>query len=235
MLFRSGSTTANAVTYNTSAGSGIAVNNSSQITFTYAGKYLINFELSVTNSTGSNPTIYCWLALNGTPIANTTSDTQFQGGAGNTNLLEQSWILDVTAGQYVEVYWSSSATTVSLSSQGTLTNPTRPASPSALVNVSQVMYTQLGPTGNTGATGSQGNTGVTGPTGPTGSQGIQGVQGNTGNTGNTGAQGNTGNTGNTGSQGVQGNTGNTGATGTNGTNGATGARSEEHTSELQSH
>ena len=131
-----GATTANAVNFDTTAlSNGISITSSNQITFANAGIYLIAFELAVTNSTGSNTTIKSWLAQNGTNIANTTSDLTILGGANQPQLLEQQWILNVSAGDYVQIYWASSATTVSLLYQAAATSPTRPASPSAIVNV----------------------------------------------------------------------------------------------------
>ena len=131
-----GATTANAVSFDTSVlANGVSISSSNQITFANAGIYLIAFELAVTNSTGSNTTINCWLAQNGTNIANTTSDLTILGGANQPQLLEQQWIVNVSAGDYVQIYWASSATTVSLLYQAAATSPTRPASPSAIVNV----------------------------------------------------------------------------------------------------
>jgi len=75
------------------------------------------------------------LAQNGTNIANTTSDLTILGGANQPQLLEQQWIVNVSAGDYVQIYWSSSATTISLLYTAAAASPTRPASPSAIVNV----------------------------------------------------------------------------------------------------
>ena len=148
-----GATSANAVTFNgTALSNGVSVVSSSQITFANAGQYLIAFELAVSNSTGSNPSVNSWLAKNGTNIANSTSDTKLQGGAGDTTLLEQQWIVDAAAGDYVEIYWSSSATTVSLVTQAAGTGPTRPASPSAIVNVASLPQIGLGYAGLTSIT-----------------------------------------------------------------------------------
>ena len=130
-----GATSANAVNFDTVVlASGISITSSNQITFANAGQYIIAFELAVNNSVGSNPTISSWLALNGTNIANTRSDMTIQGGANNPQLLEQQWIVNVTAGQYIQIYWSCSATTVSLTYTAAGASPTRPAGPSAIVN-----------------------------------------------------------------------------------------------------
>ena len=130
-----GATSANAVNFDTVVlASGISITSSNQITFANAGQYIIAFELAVNNSVGSNPTISSWLALNGTNIANTRSDMTIQGGSNNPQLLEQQWIVNVTAGQYIQIYWSCSATTVSLAYTAAGASPTRPAGPSAIVN-----------------------------------------------------------------------------------------------------
>lgn len=131
-----GATTANAVNFDTTAlASGVSITSSNQITFANAGIYLIAFELAVNNSTGSNGHINSWLAQNGTNIDNTLSDLTILGGANEPQILEQQWIVNVAAGDYVQIYWSSSVTTVSLQYQAAASSPTRPASPSAIVNV----------------------------------------------------------------------------------------------------
>jgi hypothetical protein len=131
-----GATTANAVNFDTVAlSNGVSITSSNRITFANAGIYLIAFELAVTSSSGTNSSISTWLAQNGTNIANTTSDLTILGGANQPQLLEQQWILNVSAGDYVQIYWASSSTNVSLIYAASATSPTRPASPSAVVNV----------------------------------------------------------------------------------------------------
>ena len=156
-------------------------NSAGTITFLNAGKYLIINELAVTSSTGTNPTFSTWLSQNGTNLANTTQDVQILGGSGAVQMTSCSWILDVLANDTVQIYWSCSNTNVTLPYHGPAVSPTRPASPSAFVTISQVLYAQAGATGATGA-GSPGPQGATGPTGA----------GTAGATGPTGPQGATG-------------------------------------------
>ena len=70
-----------------------------------------------------------------------------------------NYMLELNAGDYVQLMWRTSDTRLELIHEGASTSPTRPAIPSVIVTAHQVMYTQLGPTGSSG---------VTGPTGPTG-------------------------------------------------------------------
>ena len=91
----------------------------------------------------------------------------------------------VAINDYVELWWVSDSTQVSIVTIAAYDGV--PEIPGVILNISQVMYTQLGPTGSTGPTGSIGNTGSTGPTGPTGNQGAQGNTGPTGPTGSSGS------------------------------------------------
>lgn len=145
-----GTTTANLVGLDTSVRANGITNSSGTLTFANAGKYQITTELAASNSSGSNPVFRSWLSQNGTNLANTLQDIQLLGGSGNVSMTSCTWIIDVLANDTIQVYWSSSATTVSLIYQAGGTSPTRPASASAIVSVAQVMYTQLGPTGPTG-------------------------------------------------------------------------------------
>jgi len=177
-----GTTTANLLALDTSVRTFGITNSSGTLTFANTGKYQITTELAASNSSGANPVFRSWLSQNGTNVPNSLQDIQLLGGSGNVSMTSCTWILDITAGDTIQVYWSSTATTVSLVYQTGGTSPTRPASASAIVAVAQVMNNQIGPTGPTGSTG------LTGPTGPTGATGAAStVAGPTGPTGATGS------------------------------------------------
>jgi len=148
-----GSTTANLLALDTTVRSSGITNSAGTLTFSSAGKYLITQEIAASNSTGTNPIFRTWLSQNGTNVANTLQDIQLLGGSGNVAITSCTWLLDIAANDTVQIYWSSSSTSVSLVYQAGGTSPTRPASPSAIVVVSQVMNNQIGPTGPTGSTG----------------------------------------------------------------------------------
>ena len=237
-----GTTTANPVTLNTTIRNAGITNLNGVITFANAGKYQIQTELAVTISTGANPTVNVWLTQNGSNLSYSAQDIQLLGGANNVQMVTCTWIIDVAAGDTMQLYWAADNANVSLIYQGPLTVPTRPESPSALIAIAQIMYTQAGPTGpaGTGSTGPTGPTGATGPVstvpGPTGPTGVQGDVGPTGPTGAastvagptgpTGSQGDVGPTGPTGAAStVAGPTGPTGSQGNVGPTGPTGAAS----------
>ena len=116
----------------------MSITSGNQITFANAGTYLVEYELAFQSSTGANPTIYSWLSQNGTNIANSSCDFTLQGGSNQPQVISQQFIVTVTAGQYIQVYWASSNTNVSLVYQAASSSPTKPASPSAVINVSLI-------------------------------------------------------------------------------------------------
>ena len=134
-----GATTANQVALDTQVISANGVTNTAgTITFTQAGIYQVIFELFFTSTAGANPVISQWLAQNNVNIANSTQDFQLLGGANTVQASTCVWHVNAAASDTLKMYWSCSDTRVSLAYQGALTNPTRPASPSAALAITQV-------------------------------------------------------------------------------------------------
>ena len=131
--------TANLVTLDASPVRASGITNSAGIlTFANAGFYQIVAELSFTSTVGANPTISTWFYQNGANIANTAQDFQLLGGANTFQIGICNWIIQAAANDTFATYWSCSNTNVSLAYQAALTGPVRPASPSAIIVISQV-------------------------------------------------------------------------------------------------
>jgi hypothetical protein len=133
-----------------------------------------------------------WIRKNGTDISDTNSRyaiTSSHGGTDGYTILAINYVLQIAAGDYIQLMWQPESTQVTLSTLAAGTTPTTPVAPCAIFTATQVTYTQVGPTGVTGPTGS---TGATGPTGPTGNTGAGGPTGPTGVTGPTGTVGSAG-------------------------------------------
>jgi hypothetical protein len=206
---------------------GVSIVSNSRITFANAGVYNIEFSAQVDRVSGSGTdTIDIWFRKNGTDIPESNTVVTVSGGAAAAKTVAAwNYMLDLLAGDYVQLMWRTSNVNLEFTHEASAINPTRPAVPSVIVTAHQVMYQQIGPTGSTGPTGPQGVVGPTGPQGiqgATGPTGPQGIQGNTGPTGPQGIQGVAGPTGPTGPQGIQGVVGPTGPTGSTGDVGPTG-------------
>jgi hypothetical protein len=170
------------------ANNGVSVVSGSRVTFANAGVYSLTFSIQFTNRSTANGSTQIWLKKNGTNIADTNSHYDVpdkQGAAYSSEIFTVNYVFTLAANDYVEVFWQTANTNVSIEAIAASGN--YPLTPSIIFTATQVMYTQVGPTGPTGSAGS---VGATGPTGPTGAAST--VAGPTGPTGPTGTTGPTG-------------------------------------------
>ena len=205
-----------------SAASGMYILGFGRIVIQNPGTYKMTFSIQLENTDSAIHYADIWLKYNGSnyPDSNTRfhvpsrkSATEYGYAVATVDFIGTS----VNPNDYVELWWQTDSTAVSI--QTLPAAGSVPETPSVIVNVSQVMYTQLGPTGPTGNLGPTGPQGVAGPTGPTGAAstvaGPTGPQGVAGPTGPQGAASTVaGPTGPTGSAGSSGPTGPTGAAST---------------------
>jgi hypothetical protein len=143
---------------------GVSIVSNSRMTFAYTGVYSITFSIQFTNTSTALGATQVWLKKNNTNLADTASHYDVpdkQGSAFSSQILTVNYVLDLTAADYIEVFWQTGNTSVSLETLAASGN--YPLTPSIILTAVQVMYTQLGPTGSAGATGPTGATGATGP------------------------------------------------------------------------
>jgi len=116
--------TAQVVTFNqTYLESGFSINGvgNSQITATYGGVYNFQFTTQIVSNSASSKTVYLWISRNGTDLGYTAKDVILQGSS-DVNEATWNFNLDLAAGEYVEMKWSSDDIDASL-------NAETPASP----------------------------------------------------------------------------------------------------------
>jgi hypothetical protein len=116
--------TAQVVTFNqTYLESGFSINgaSNSQITAVYDGVYNFQFTTQIVSGSASSKTIYLWISRNGTDLGYTAKDVVLSGSA-DVNEATWNFNLDLAAGEYVEMKWSSDDIDASL-------NAETPASP----------------------------------------------------------------------------------------------------------
>ncbi len=112
------------VTFNqTYLESGFSINggSNSQITATYGGVYNFQFTTQIVSGSASSKTVYLWISRNGTDLGYTAKDVVLSGSA-DVNEATWNFNLDLAAGEYVEMKWSSDDIDASL-------NAETPASP----------------------------------------------------------------------------------------------------------
>jgi len=138
-----------------------ALGNPTRITFGYQGTYNVQFSLQFVNTASQDAHINVWFRLDGTDIPDSNSQytvPQKHGSDNGAIIAALNFLVDVTANQYVEIVWQTENTAISLQTLPAGTTPTTPATPSAIVTATQVMYTEVGPAGPGVATGGSAGT-----------------------------------------------------------------------------
>lgn len=159
---------------------GINIVGGTKITATNAGIYNLQFSAQFTNPNSAIADISIWIRINGVNVADGagTNGIPAKHGANNgLQIVSWNYVLSLNAGDYVELVWHSDATGVQLITIPATIGPAVPESPSVIVTIAQIMYTQIGPIGPQGFDGEQGEEG---PLGPPGLRGLTGTQGPTG-------------------------------------------------------
>ena len=111
--------TAQVITFNqTYLENGFSINggSNSQITATYSGVYNFQFTTQIVSSSASSKTVYLWISRNGTDLGYTAKDVILSGSA-DVNEATWNFNLDLAAGEYVEMKWSSDDIDASLNSE----------------------------------------------------------------------------------------------------------------------
>jgi hypothetical protein len=143
-LDQTGSTSAGTavVIGTTSYGSGISMTtngsgNYTRITFTDAGTYCLMPSLQFANSAANNYNATVWFKKNGTDIASSATVINVPKAADGGNTFFQIALYEqVTAGQYVEVYWLPANTAVTL--DYIAATATAPAAPSVILSAERI-------------------------------------------------------------------------------------------------
>lgn len=124
-----------------------------QMTFAQPGVYSIIYSLQFLNDSTQIEDANVWLRKNGVDVPDTNSYYSIpntHGGVAGTLVGTVNFVLELAAGDYLELRWDATSTDVSLE---TIPSGISPESPAAIFTATQVTYTQVGPTGPTGPTG----------------------------------------------------------------------------------
>ena len=120
--------------------SGVTVNNTTQITIANAGFYNIQFSAQLDKTSNGVDDVSIWFRRNGADIANSNTVVSITKQAGGNGRMVAAWnyVDDFIAGEYFEIMWSATDSTTRILAQGTLSTPTRPATPSVILTVTQI-------------------------------------------------------------------------------------------------
>jgi hypothetical protein len=102
---------------------------------------LYNLQFSAQLHTTSNEAVdfSVWFAMTGSAIANSNTDFSIEKiNGGGFQVAALNFLTPITSGSYVELYWSKTTANGQLQAKGVQASPTRPATPSLIVTVTQV-------------------------------------------------------------------------------------------------
>jgi hypothetical protein len=174
----------------------VSLVSSTQVTVGRAGIYEFWYSIQLHSTVSQDVYTYIWIRVNGNDVPDTNGRIQTKSNTSDS-LPIVPYILNLQAGDYIEVVAQTNGTSATDIQALTVTGVSGPDVPSIIVGIKKVAA-DIGSTGYSGSTGATGWTGSTGPTGATGTTGPTGETGSTGPTGPTGVMGSTGETGPTG-------------------------------------
>jgi len=135
-------TAAYAITLNTTDYSvGVSIVSNSQITVRSAGVYNIQFSIQLANTNTQIHDVDIWFRKNGTDVAGSNSKFSVPNSHGGTDghlIAALNFYIQLAAGDYVQLMWSTTSTDVSIEHLAAQTSPTRPTTPSVIVTVNKV-------------------------------------------------------------------------------------------------
>lgn len=110
----------------------------SKIYFNYSGVYNIQFSAQLLNFTTSDDNVTVWLKINGNDLPTSASIQQVtpkHGSSPGAVILALNYVISLSSGDYVELYWASDTGNTMLATYPPGTSPTHPASPAMILTV----------------------------------------------------------------------------------------------------
>jgi hypothetical protein len=117
---------------------GVSIISGSRITISNAGVYNLQFSAQLEKTSNGTDTVYIWFKKNGSNVArsNTAIDVLKQAGSGGKQVAAWNYVDSYNVGDYVEIVWQSSDTTMQLLAATETGN--LPAIPSIIATINQI-------------------------------------------------------------------------------------------------
>jgi hypothetical protein len=110
-----------------------------RLTVENTGLYNIQFSLQLHTTANESVDFSVWFAMTGSNIANSNTDFSIEKvSGGGFQVAALNFLTPIVANDYVELYWSKTTANGELQYKGTQSTPTRPATPSVIVTITQV-------------------------------------------------------------------------------------------------
>ena len=110
-----------------------------RITVTNPGVYNLQFSSQLGTTATESCDFTIWLVKNGTAVSNSAGEIGIiKDAGGGKNLAAWNYMVQLNAGEYVELYYSKTTANGQIQYIGTQSTPTRPASASTIITITQV-------------------------------------------------------------------------------------------------
>lgn len=110
----------------------MSLTDTSRVTCSVSGVYNFQFAGQLTSTNASSKNVFVWLRRSGIDIGYSTRIYTISG-SGSQSAVNWDFDIDMTAGQYLEIVWGATDTTVSLTA--TPATPPHPGTASAVLTV----------------------------------------------------------------------------------------------------
>ena len=115
---------------------------SSKITVATAGIYNLQFSAQIQNLSNAPEDVYIWLKQNGTDIVGSTGVVGLLArknpGDPSHDIKGWNYFVSLAAGQYIEIYWSTTNANVTIPYYAASGTPTKPATQSVVATMTFV-------------------------------------------------------------------------------------------------
>jgi hypothetical protein len=111
--------------------------NPTKITVLHAGVYMVQYAIQIIKLDVGVDELSLWIRRNGSAYINTNTNFNISG-SGIKNLLTGNYFVELGSNDYIELYFSVKNINSIVSGTSTQTVPSRPATPSAYINLHRV-------------------------------------------------------------------------------------------------
>jgi hypothetical protein len=115
---------------------GVSVVSNSRITVANTGTYTLSFSAQLSKTDAGNDTMDIWLRKNGVDVPFSNSEITIT--ASLKTVATSTFVIDLVAGNYLELMFSSADTASSLFAIPPGVAPVRPAGPSVIISIQQI-------------------------------------------------------------------------------------------------
>lgn len=134
---------------------GTSIVGGTKITVANTGVYNLQFSAQLSNPNSQIANVTIWIRLNGVNVtdgAGTNGVPAKHGANDGLQIISWNYVLNLTAGDYIELVWHSDTAGVQLITFPATTSPAAPESPSLIVTIQAVTQIGIGYEGLTSAT-----------------------------------------------------------------------------------